>query len=54
MSLFSKNEPELRAALKISRQLNKILSMFNTVSFAFLAMFIFPFAIPNFYSNHFE
>ena len=38
--VFSKNEPEFLAARRISRQLNKILSMFKDFSTAFLVVFL--------------
>jgi hypothetical protein len=41
MSRFSKKEPELRAALKISLQLKRILSIFKAFSVVFLvAIFV--------------
>ena len=46
ISLFSKNDPELRAARKISLQLNRILSIFKPFSTAFFfAILIAPLQI---------
>nr|DAU89408.1 MAG TPA: hypothetical protein [Caudoviricetes sp.] len=40
MSRFSKNDPEFLAARRISRQLNKMLSMFKALSAAFFVAFL--------------